>query len=48
MTPSEPGLVASPDPRNDSIWVHVGGELLPRAQAKVSVFDSVVQNGDAE
>jgi len=47
MTPSEPGPVASPDPRNDSIWVHVGGELLPRAQAKVSVFDSVVQGGDA-
>src|SRR5215475_4047685 len=36
-----------PDPRNDSIWIHVGGELLPRAQAKVSVFDSVVQGGDA-
>ena len=38
---------ARPDPRNDSIWAHVGGELLPRAQAKVSVFDSVVQGGDA-
>jgi branched-chain amino acid aminotransferase group I len=36
-----------PDPRNASIWVHVGGELLPREQAKVSVFDSVVQGGDA-
>jgi branched-chain amino acid aminotransferase len=36
-----------PDPRNESIWVHVGGELLPRAQAKVSVFDSSVQGGDA-
>ncbi|MFN0008960.1 MAG: aminotransferase class IV [Planctomycetota bacterium] len=36
-----------PDPRNESILVHVGGELLPRAQAKVSVFDSSVQGGDA-
>jgi len=36
-----------PDARNESIWVHVGGELLPRAQAKVSVFDSAVQGGDA-
>ncbi len=29
------------------ILVHVGGELLPRAEAKVSVFDSSVQGGDA-
>jgi len=36
-----------PDPRNEKIWIHVGGELLPRAQAKVSVFDSSVQGGDA-
>ena len=36
-----------PDPRNESIWAHVSGELLPREQAKVSVFDSVVQGGDA-
>ncbi len=36
-----------PDPRNAEILVHVGGELLPRAQAKVSVFDSSVQGGDA-
>lgn len=36
-----------PDPRNEDIWVHVGGELVPRAQAKVSVFDSSVQGGDA-
>ena len=35
------------DPRNEKILVHVGGELLPRAQAKVSVFDSSVQGGDA-
>jgi branched-chain amino acid aminotransferase group I len=36
-----------PDPRNDSIKIHVNGELLPRATAKISVFDSVVQGGDA-
>lgn len=35
------------DPRNAEIMVHVGGELLPRSQAKVSVFDSSVQGGDA-
>lgn len=38
---------ALPDPRNADILVHVGGELLPRKQAKVSVFDSSVQGGDA-
>lgn len=36
-----------PDPRNASILVHVDGELVPRDQARVSVFDSVVQGGDA-
>lgn len=36
-----------PDPRNADIIVHVGGELKPRAKATVSVFDSVVQGGDA-
>lgn len=35
------------DPRNDNIMVHVGGKLLPRSEAKVSVFDSSVQGGDA-
>jgi len=35
------------DPRNQNILVHVGGSLLPRDQAKVSVFDSSVQGGDA-
>ena len=35
------------DPRNADIQVHVNGELLPREQAKISVFDSVVQGGDA-
>jgi len=36
-----------PDPRNADILVYVGGELKPRAVASVSVFDSVVQGGDA-
>ena len=36
-----------PDPRNAGILVHVDGELLPRDQARVSVFDSSVQGGDA-
>jgi branched-chain amino acid aminotransferase group I len=36
-----------PDPRNASILVHVGGRIVPRAEATVSVFDSVVQGGDA-
>jgi len=36
-----------PDPRNANLLVHVGGELVPRAQARVSVFDSSVQGGDA-
>ena len=36
-----------PDPRNENIKVHVGGQLVPRDQAGVSVFDSSVQGGDA-
>lgn len=36
-----------PDPRNADIVVGINGELVPRAQASVSVFDSVVQGGDA-
>ena len=35
------------DPRNAEILVYVGGQLKPRAEARVSVFDSVVQGGDA-
>jgi branched-chain amino acid aminotransferase len=38
---------ALPDPRNATILVHVGGKLVPRAEARVSVFDSSVQGGDA-
>ncbi len=35
------------DPRNADILVYVGDRLWPRAEARVSVFDSVVQGGDA-
>lgn len=37
----------SPDPRNADILVSINGQLKPRAEATVSVFDSVVQGGDA-
>ncbi|KAI3927819.1 hypothetical protein MKW98_023420 [Papaver atlanticum] len=36
-----------PVPANDKILVWVGNEIVPRDSAKVSVFDSVVQGGDA-
>jgi branched-chain amino acid aminotransferase group I len=36
-----------PDPRNADIVVYVGGRIVPRDEARVSVFDSVVQGGDA-
>ena len=36
-----------PDPRNLDIVVHVNGRLLPRDEARISVFDSAVQGGDA-
>ena len=35
------------DPRNDKLLIYIDGQLLPREEAKVSVFDSVVQGGDA-
>lgn len=35
-----------PDPKNDDTYVYVNG-LVKRADAKVSVLDSVVQGGDA-
>lgn len=35
------------NPKNKNIKIHVGGQLLLRQEAKVSVFDSVVQAGDA-
>lgn len=36
-----------PDPRNADILISINGQLLPRSEATVSVFDSVVQGGDA-
>jgi len=39
--------VNHPDPRNADILVSINGQLKPRAEACVSVFDSVVQGGDA-
>jgi branched-chain amino acid aminotransferase len=33
--------------KNDNIFIHVGGKLVSRSEAKVSVFDSSVQGGDA-
>lgn len=35
------------DPRNKDIKIWVGDQLYDRADAKISVFDSVVQGGDA-
>lgn len=36
-----------PDPRNADILVGIDDELLPRDAARISVFDSAVQGGDA-
>tara|TARA_Y100000590_G_scaffold437783_1_gene559825 strand:+ start:289 stop:1203 length:915 start_codon:yes stop_codon:yes gene_type:complete len=36
-----------PDQRNNNILININGELLPREDAKISVFDSAVQGGDA-
>ena len=35
-----------PDPRNEHILIYVGGQLVPRQEAKISVFDSLAQGGD--
>lgn len=35
------------NPKNEDIKVYVNGEIVHRKDAKVSVFDSVVQGGDA-
>ena len=37
---------ALPDPRNESIFIYVNGELLLRNEAKISVFDSGFLVGD--
>lgn len=36
----------APDDRNDRVLVHVNGALVPRAQARVSVFDAGFGLGD--
>ena len=33
--------------KNKDLLVYINGNLVPRSEAKVSVFDSVVQGGDA-
>ncbi|MFN0276142.1 MAG: aminotransferase class IV, partial [Chitinophagales bacterium] len=35
------------NPANENIFIWVGDKLYPRNEAKVSVFDSSVQGGDA-
>jgi len=35
------------DPRNENVLIYVGDKLVPRDKAKISVFDSAVQGGDA-
>ncbi|MEM6524083.1 MAG: aminotransferase class IV [Bacteroidota bacterium] len=39
--------VRLPDQRNENIMINIDGTLYPRKEAKISVFDSVVQGGDA-
>lgn len=34
------------DPRNDDVLIYINGELFPRAEAKISVFDSGFLVGD--
>ena len=40
-------MLQKSDPRNKDILVYVDGAIVHRNEAKVSVFDSVVQGGDA-
>ncbi len=37
---------AVPDPRNENILIYINGELFPRHEAKISVFDSGYLVGD--
>ena len=34
------------DPRNENVLIYINGEILPRPEAKVSVFDSGFLLGD--
>jgi branched-chain amino acid aminotransferase len=36
----------TPDPRNDSVLVYLNGALVPRADAKISIFDAGFALGD--
>lgn len=47
LSPGLGPLVSFTDPRNLDILAWVGDSLVPREHAKVSVFDSAVQGGDA-
>lgn len=40
-------MLQSYNPQNENIFIHIGGDLYPRAEARISVFDSSVQGGDA-
>ncbi|MCB0569692.1 MAG: aminotransferase class IV [Phaeodactylibacter sp.] len=35
------------NPKNENILVYINGQLYPRQEARISVFDSAVQGGDA-
>jgi branched-chain amino acid aminotransferase len=37
---------ALPDPRNEAVLIYINGDLVPRAEAKISVFDSGYLVGD--
>ncbi len=40
-------MLQKPNPKNDTIRVFIKDRLYPRSEAKISVFDSAVQGGDA-
>lgn len=46
MTEHRSSHDAADDPRNTDILIWVNGDLLPRDQAKVSVYDSGFLMGD--
>ena len=37
---------ALPDKRNESVLIYINGDLFPRSEAKISVFDSGYLVGD--
>ncbi len=46
MTPGANTHTSLPDPRNEGVLIYVNGELLPREEAKISVFDAGFLVGD--